>query len=141
MAIQVAFLLMLEMTEYLSIHYHPRSCLIEKSQCSNREQRSKHFLKSFGQSPDVMKFYTTIIFFLFGTTIFAQSNDSSVPPINWQLMDWQKDGFPGISLEKAYNELLKNKKPLKKIVVAIIDDGLDDKHPDLAGMEWMNAKE
>ncbi len=56
-------------------------------------------------------------------------------------MDWQKDGFPGISLEKAYSELLIHKKPLKKVVVAIIDDGFDSTHPDLAGMEWTNKKE
>ena len=74
-------------------------------------------------------------------TSFAQNNKPSTPPINWQLMDWQQDGYPGISLEKAYNELLKNKKPLKKIIVSIVDCGLDDKHPDLAGMEWTNKKE
>ena len=74
-------------------------------------------------------------------TSYSQINKPSIPPINWQLMDWQKDGYPGISLEKAYNELLKNKKPLKKIIVSIVDCGLDDKHPDLAGMEWTNKKE
>lgn len=79
---------------------------------------------------------------LFATTsAFSQSNNSSNPPVNWQLMDWQKDGYPGISLEKAYNELLKNKKPLKKIIVAVVDCGLDDTQPDLAGMEWTNKKE
>jgi cell wall-associated protease len=34
-----------------------------------------------------------------------------------------------------------NKKPLRKIIVAIIDDGVDSKHPDLAGMLWTNRKE
>jgi subtilisin family serine protease len=65
----------------------------------------------------------------------------STPPINWHLMDQQKDGYQGISLERAYEELLNKKKPLKKIIVAILDDGLDDEHPDLAGMEWTNMKE
>lgn len=88
-----------------------------------------------------MKHYITFIFLLITTASLTQSNKSSHPPINWQLMDWKKDGYPGISLEKAYNELLINRTPLKKIIVAIIDDGVDDKHPDLAGMEWTNTKE
>ncbi len=56
-------------------------------------------------------------------------------------MDWQTNGYPGISLEKAYSELLVNKKPKKKIIVAIIDDGFDSTQPDLAGMLWTNTKE
>jgi subtilisin family serine protease len=65
----------------------------------------------------------------------------SLPPINWQLLDWKTDGYPGMSVEKAYTQLLKGKKPQKKIIVAVIDDGLDDGHPDLAGKEWTNARE
>ncbi|MFD1257697.1 S8 family serine peptidase [Mucilaginibacter terrae] len=57
-------------------------------------------------------------------------------------MDYKQDGYHGISLERAYNELLKNKKKLKKIIVAIIDDGsFDSSNPDLIGMEWTNKKE
>ena len=88
-----------------------------------------------------MKNYISFLFLLFSTASYAQSNNPEVPPHNWQLMDWQKDGYPGISLEKAYSELLANKKPLKKIVVAIIDSGLDDTHPDLEGMVWTNKME
>jgi len=88
-----------------------------------------------------MKLCISFFFILITIVSFAQTDNSSNTPISWQLLDSQKDGYPGISLEKAYNELLKNKKPLKKIVVAIIDEGLDDKHPDLAGMEWTNIKE
>src|SRR5450432_2432400 len=88
-----------------------------------------------------MKKLIFYLIFFAATSAFSQSGNPSNPPINWQLMDWQKDGYPGISLEKAYNELLINKKPLKKIIVSIIDCGLDDKHPDLAGMEWTNKKE
>ncbi len=88
-----------------------------------------------------MKLYSTCIFLLFTSISFAQTKNPASPPHNWQLMDWQKDGYHGISLEKAYDELLANKKPLKKIIVAVIDDGLDDTHPDLEGMEWTNKKE
>jgi len=72
---------------------------------------------------------------------FSQKANESLPPINWQLMDWKKDGFPGMSVEKAYAELLAQKKPAKKVIVAVIDDGLDSTHPDLAGTQWTNPKE
>lgn len=87
------------------------------------------------------KIICSAILFAATITAFAQSNKPSTPPINWQLMDWQQDGYPGISLEKAYSTLLKNKKPITKVVVAVIDVGLEDSHPDLAGMEWTNKKE
>jgi Subtilisin-like serine proteases len=88
-----------------------------------------------------MKHYIIFIFLLLTAASFAQTKNPTEPPHNWQLMDWEKDGYPGISLEKAYDELLANKKPHKKIVVAIIDTGLDDKQPDLEGMVWTNKKE
>jgi cell wall-associated protease len=85
--------------------------------------------------------FSLIFIFIVRATTFSQTKPSTLPPINWQLMDWHTDGFPGISLEKAYNTLLLHKKPLKKIIVAIIDDGFDSTQPDLAGMEWTNKKE
>jgi cell wall-associated protease len=88
-----------------------------------------------------MKLYISFIFLLVTAASFAQTNNPAEPPHNWQLMDWKKDGYKGISLEKAYDELLANKKPAKKIIVAIIDCGLDDKQPDLEGMVWTNKKE
>lgn len=88
-----------------------------------------------------MKPYISLIFLLVTVASIAQTNNLVEPPHNWQLMDWKKDGYLGISLEKAYDELLVNKKPHKKIVVAIIDCGLDDKQPDLEGMVWTNKKE
>jgi cell wall-associated protease len=72
---------------------------------------------------------------------FSQKANESLPPINWQLLDWKVDGYPGMSVEKAYEELLANKKPAKKIIVAVIDDGLDSTHPALAGIQWTNPKE
>jgi cell wall-associated protease len=88
-----------------------------------------------------MKNYISFLFLLVTTASYAQPNNPAEPPHNWQLMDWQKDGYPGISLEEAYSELLANKKLLKKIIVAVIDDGLDDTHPDLEEMEWTNKNE
>lgn len=61
-------------------------------------------------------------------------------PLNWHLQDKQKDGLPGISLDKTYLELLKDKRS-KTIVVAILDSGVDFKHEDLKSVMWTNPKE
>lgn len=66
---------------------------------------------------------------------------AQVPPKNWHLLDHHADGVYGISVEKAYQELLKNRKPKKKVIVAIIDVGNDITHPALKGAIWKNKKE
>jgi subtilisin family serine protease len=59
--------------------------------------------------------------------------------INWQSKDLATDAVFGISAEKACNELLKNKKP-QKVIVAIIDSGIDTLHEDLRSVLWTDAK-
>jgi len=58
---------------------------------------------------------------------------------NWQNMDLQKDGFFGISTEKAYDQLLKGKTP-KPVIVAVIDAGVDTNHEDLKAVLWHNPE-
>jgi subtilisin family serine protease len=76
------------------------------------------------------------------------SQPASVPPVtlaeaprNWQLLDESIDHVPGISSERAMNELLVGRAPKKKIVVAIIDNGIDTSHVDLKANLWVNPKE
>lgn len=57
----------------------------------------------------------------------------------WPHQDLASTGFPGISLQKAY-ELLKNIKP-KQVVVGVIDSGVDINHEDLKDVIWTNPKE
>src|ERR1700722_10051609 len=59
---------------------------------------------------------------------------------NWQNLDLQQDTVFGISTEKAYTTLLKDKKP-HPVVVAIIDGGVDTAHEDLRQVLWSNPKE
>jgi subtilisin family serine protease len=59
---------------------------------------------------------------------------------NWQLKDIKQDSVFGISSEKAYKELLKDKKG-KTVIVAIIDSGVDTTHEDLKPVLWRNRKE
>lgn len=76
-----------------------------------------------------------VLLALCGTLTLAQAQQP-----NWQNMDLQKDSVFGISTEKAYNELLKNKKG-SKVIVAVIDGGVDTAHEDLKSVLWVNARE
>jgi len=59
--------------------------------------------------------------------------------LSWPHMDIQKDGVPGISLDRAY-EFVKNKKATT-VIVGIIDSGVDIEHEDLKDVLWTNPKE
>jgi subtilisin family serine protease len=61
-------------------------------------------------------------------------------PANWFNLDRSKDGIIGVSTERAYNELLKGKKSTK-VVVAIIDSGIETDHEDLKTSIWTNSDE
>lgn len=76
--------------------------------------------------------------------LFAQQAETEkevTVPKNWHQLDPATSGFNGISLDKAY-ELVKSKK-LKstKILVAVIDSGIDTLHEDLKPVLWTNPKE
>ncbi len=58
----------------------------------------------------------------------------------WSDLDLSKDSIPGMSVDKAYSEFLKGKKGTK-IIVGVIDSGLDIDHEDLKGKIWTNTKE
>ena len=45
-----------------------------------------------------------------------------------------------MSVERAYNELLKGRKA-KKVIVAVIDAGIDINHEDIKDVIWVNKDE
>jgi subtilisin family serine protease len=59
---------------------------------------------------------------------------------NWYNLDLNKDSVFGISMERAYTELLNGKKPTP-VIVAVIDGGLDINHQDLKNVLWTNPRE
>ncbi len=61
--------------------------------------------------------------------------------LNWYNLDYKTDKVIGVSVNKAYNELLVNKTPKKKMIVAVIDAGVDIHHEDLQGKIWVNKNE
>ena len=58
---------------------------------------------------------------------------------SWSHLDLQKDTVPGVSLNLAYDRLVKPKS--KTIVVAVIDSGIDITHEDLRENIWINEDE
>lgn len=71
----------------------------------------------------------------------AYAQETPTAPDNWFNLDKEKNGTLGVSSERAYSELLKDKKPAKKIIVAVIDSGVEADHEDLKDVMWVNTKE
>lgn len=61
--------------------------------------------------------------------------------LNWYNKDLKKDKILGASVDKAYADLLADRKPQKKVIVAVIDAGVDVNHEDLKGKIWTNEGE
>ena len=59
---------------------------------------------------------------------------------SWGHKDLLTDTIPGMSVEKAYADILKNKKG-STVIVAVLDSGMDLDHEDLDGVLWTNSKE
>lgn len=59
---------------------------------------------------------------------------------NWGHLDLVKDTIPGMSVDKAYAEIIKNKTG-KKVIVAVVDSGIDIDHEDLNDVIWTNKGE
>ena len=103
-------------------------------------------------------------FLLATTTLLLASCGSSVAPIDatllkssnsltlktekvedvqlkvWSATDLATDTIPGMSVDKAYAELIPNLKGTN-VIVAVIDSGIDIEHEDLKNVIWINRGE
>ena len=79
-------------------------------------------------------FFINLFFSIF---LLAQSEI----PKGWHLLDAEKDGFYGISLNKAYDFLKDKKIKSKTVIVAVLDCGADTLQEDLKEVLWHNEKE
>lgn len=70
-------------------------------------------------------------------TTFSDSTDKA--PANWFNLDVASNNVQGVSTDKTY-EILKDK-PAQKVVVAVIDSGIDPDHEDLTEKLWVNSDE
>lgn len=58
----------------------------------------------------------------------------------WSHLDVLRDTVPGMSVDRAYESIIKNKKG-QKVVVAVIDSGIEIDHEDLKHAIWHNPNE
>ncbi|MEQ9279374.1 MAG: S8 family serine peptidase [Balneola sp.] len=71
----------------------------------------------------------------------SEVNESpKTAPTDWHHLSSDSE-FIGAGTEKTYSEILSNRTPSKKVIVAIIDSGTDIEHEDLAGNIWVNEDE
>jgi len=106
----------------------------------------------------ITKLFTLLFIIIFsvscaGTKSTTASEPTSAPdnePIEieevtatetWHLQPVSESPYYGTGVEKAYNELLADKTPKEKIIVAIIDSGTDIEHEDLEEKIWINEDE
>src|SRR5690606_19847779 len=59
---------------------------------------------------------------------------------NWGHLDLISDTIPGMSVDKAYDQLIMNKKG-ETVIVAVLDSGIDLMHEDLDDNLWTNSDE
>ncbi len=78
--------------------------------------------------------FTAVTCFAFSVS-FAQEK----APENWPTLDPLKDKVYGVGSEEAYKTLAGKKG--KKVIVAVIDSGVDTEHEDLKNVIWVNEDE
>ncbi|MDM1509365.1 S8 family serine peptidase [Myroides odoratimimus] len=59
----------------------------------------------------------------------------------WSHLDIINDTVPGMSVDRAYEEILKGKKLPKKVIVGVVDSGIEIDHDDLKTQVWTNPNE
>ncbi|RMG85041.1 MAG: peptidase S8 [Bacteroidetes bacterium] len=85
-----------------------------------------------------MKFKQIFLAILLSMPLLTFAQSANKAPDNWHHLD-PKEGFPGISTAKMY-EQLKGKKS-QTVIVAVIDSGVDIEHEDLQDVIWVNEDE
>ena len=90
------------------------------------------------------KITTLFISVLITICVFGQSKQVESfgkKNLNWFNKDVKTDKLMGTDVDKAYSLLLKDMKPKKTVIVAVIDGGVDINHEDLNGRIWINEDE
>ncbi|MBL7931177.1 MAG: S8 family peptidase [Bacteroidia bacterium] len=73
------------------------------------------------------------------SALFFQAQEAKRPD-NWFNLDPTNDKINGVSTERTYKELLKDKKSTT-IIVGVLDSGVDFDHEDLKSVMWTNPGE
>lgn len=79
--------------------------------------------------------------------VYGQGKSVSTPDslnqkkMNWYNLSPAETKIQGAAVDQAYASLLSGKTPAAKIIVAVIDGGVDINHPELQGRVWTNTDE
>jgi cell wall-associated protease len=87
-----------------------------------------------------IRLLNVIFLLLVAVPSFSQSLTLKTVPEDWFLKDPEQDSLQGVSAERAYQTVLKDK-PSRSVIVAVIDSGIDIDHEDLKSVIWVNEKE
>ncbi|WP_373061627.1 S8 family serine peptidase [Gemmatimonas sp.] len=60
---------------------------------------------------------------------------------DWQRLDYDTDRVMGVGSERAIRELLASRQPQRRVIVAVVDGGVDTAHTRLTGSLWKNPRE
>lgn len=85
-------------------------------------------------------FIAALLFLPFFTEAQKKQDLSKEELKTWWQKDVEQDTIPGISLNRAYNELLQNRKG-EEVIVAVLDTKMDIDHEDLKQQLWVNVGE
>jgi len=87
------------------------------------------------------KVILSVAFLLVSGLALAQTPANTAKrPDNWFNLDANTDKVNGVSTEKTYKEILKDRKSTT-VIVAVLDSGVDWKHEDLKDVMWTNPGE
>ena len=78
---------------------------------------------------------------LFVLAILMLAFNLSAQEVDKKILNWYNGKEYGMSTEKAYKKVLSKKSPTKKVIVAVIDSGVDIEHEDLKDIIWVNEDE
>ncbi len=82
--------------------------------------------------------FSLLVLLLFGlATGWTQQQDA---PKDWFHLNMSEDGFPGVSSQQLYANVL-NGVEGQPVIVAVIDGGVDYQHEDLDDIMWKNEDE
>ena len=60
---------------------------------------------------------------------------------DWHRLDYETDRVMGVGSDRAIRELLATRQPQRRVIVAVVDGGVDTAHTRLAASLWKNPRE
>lgn len=86
--------------------------------------------------------FTVLLCMIVIMQVFAHKKEKKqvVYPLDWHMLSVGENNVYGAEIYKAY-DYLKGRQPKRKVIVAVIDGGIDPEHEDLKNNLWTNRKE